>query len=215
MPDASTFALFCVAALALLVVPGPAVLYIVARSVEQGRRGGLVSVAGIHLGTLVHVGAATAGLSALLVRSALAFTALKLAGAVYLVVLGMRRLLRPAAAEGAAVERTALRRMFWQGAVVNVLNPKTALFFFAFLPQFVEPGRGRVAVQVFALGLTFVVLGALSDGTYALLAGTLGPRLLHQPGAAAARERISGGVCVALGVATAVGVDSPRRLPAT
>ena len=208
MPDASTWMLFCVAALALLVVPGPAVLYIVARSVEQGRRGGLVSVAGIHLGTLVHVGAASAGVSAVLVRSALAFTVVKIAGAGYLVVLGLRRLLRPMPVDHASAPRAALRRVFWQGVVVNVLNPKTAVFFFAFLPQFVDPDAGRVGLQVLILGVTFVVLGALSDGAYALLAGTLGPRLLRRPRAAKARERISGGVCVALGVATA-------RLPAT
>lgn len=215
MPDAATWTLFCVAALALLVVPGPAVLYIVARSVEQGRRGGLMSVAGIHLGTLVHVAAASAGLSALLVRSALAFTSVKLAGAAYLVILGTRRLLRPVATSDAPIAKAALRRVFWQGAIVNVLNPKTAVFFFAFLPQFVDPHAGRVGLQVLVLGITFVVLGAVSDGGYALLAGTIGPRLLHRPRAARARERISGGVCVALGLATAVGAESPRRLPAT
>ena len=215
MPDASTYVLFCAAALALLIVPGPAVLYIVARSVEQGRRGGLISVAGIHLGTLVHVGAASMGLSAVLVRSALAFTIVKIAGAAHLVALGLRRLLRPRIVGDTTVTRATLSRVFWQGTIVNVLNPKTAVFFFAFLPQFVEPAGGSAGLQILLLGITFVVLGAMSDGVYALLAGTLGPRLLHRPRAQTARERVSGGVCVALGVATAFGADTPRRLPAT
>ena len=215
MPTIESLAVFAVASAVLILIPGPAVLYIVARSVEQGRRGGLVSVAGIHLGSLVHVGAASAGLSALLVRSALAFTVVKIAGAAYLIALGLRRLLRPRLVADTAVAHAALSRVFWQGAIVNVLNPKTAVFFFAFLPQFVEPSRGSAGLQILFLGLTFVVLGAMSDGAYALLAGTLGPRLLHRPRSQAARERASGGVCVALGVATAFGAETPRRLPAT
>jgi len=213
MPSATTLILFAGAALLLLAIPGPAVMYIVARSVEHGRRGGLVSVLGIHTGTLVHVAAAAVGLSALLVRSATVFTAVKLVGAAYLVGLGLRRLLRPRRRDASPrqPDEDALRRVYWQGVVVNVLNPKTGVFFFAFLPQFVHPASGRVGVQILVLGLTFVVLGVASDSAYALLAGTVGPRLFARPGAVVARERVSGGVCVALGVATALGAHSPRR----
>ena len=135
MPEPSTLAVFVVAAVALLVTPGPAVLYIVARSVEQGRWAGLVSALGVHVGTLVHVAAAALGLSALLVSSALAFDIVKYLGAIYLVYLGIRRLLASdARAEAGAAAPRSLRRLFAQGIVVNVLNPKTALFFLAFLP---------------------------------------------------------------------------------
>ena len=186
------------ATLALLVVPGPAVLYIVARSIEQGRRGGVLSVLGIHTGTLVHVAAASVGLSAILVRSATAFTIVKLAGAAYLVVLGLRRLLRPAVSDDDGTPKKRSRHVYWQGVVVNVLNPKTAVFFFAFLPQF-----ARTKSEIVVLGATFVVLGVLSDGTYALLAGTLGPRLSAGRAAQRLRERVSGAFCVALGLVTA------------
>src|SRR4051812_9439861 len=144
VPDASSMALFATAALALLLIPGPAVLYIVSRSVDQGRRAGLVSVLGIHTGSLVHVTAATLGLSALLVSSATAFQIVKYVGAAYLIVLGLRQILDRRRRRVAAVElpELPLRRIYLQGVIVNVLNPKTAVFFFAFLPQFVEPGHG-------------------------------------------------------------------------
>ena len=140
IPDPPAIGVFVLAALALLLVPGPAVLYVVARSIEQGRRAGVVSVLGIHVGTLVHIAAATLGLSALVLSSAVAFTAVKIAGAVYLIGLGLWTLLskHPETEIPLGGERN-LRRAFAQGIVVNVLNPKTALFFLAFLPQFVDP----------------------------------------------------------------------------
>jgi threonine/homoserine/homoserine lactone efflux protein len=173
-PSPTTLELFAAAAIALLLVPGPAVLYIVAQSAEQGRRVGLVSVAGIHLGTLVHVTAAAIGLSALIVASAVAFGIVKYAGAAYLVYLGIRRLLARTEVAPPEVRLQPLRRAFLRGVVVNVLNPKTALFFLAFLPQFVDPGRGDVWFQVLVLGIVFVALGLVSDSLYALAAGTLG-----------------------------------------
>ena len=199
VPDSHALALFAAAALALLLVPGPAVLYIVAQSAEHGRLAGIVSVAGVHLGTLVHVAAAAAGLSALIVSSAVAFSVVKYAGAAYLVYLGIRRLLTSEAAELEPRDQP-LSELFVQGVVVNVLNPKTAFFFLAFLPQFVDPER-TVWTQVVILGLTFVLLGFLSDGLYALAAGTLG-RWLR------ARWRMlryaSGSVFVGLGVSAAL-----------
>jgi len=172
VPDSHALWLFAGAALALLLIPGPAVLYIVAQSAEHGRLAGLVSVAGVHLGTMVHVAAAAVGLSAIVVSSAVAFSVVKYAGAAYLVYLGVRRLLTRESAELLAPRDAPLSRLFSQGVVVNVLNPKTALFFLAFLPQFVDPAR-TVWTQVLVLGVTFVLLGFLSDGLYAVAAGTL------------------------------------------
>ena len=185
IPDPPAIGLFVVAALALLLVPGPAVLYVVARSIDQGRRAGLVSVLGIHVGTLVHIAAATLGLSALVVSSAVAFTVVKIAGAVYLIGLGLWTLFSSRAEPDVALggERN-LRRAFAQGIVVNVLNPKTALFFLAFLPQFVDPERT-----------------VWTQGLYAVTAGTLA-RWLR------ARRRVlryaSGSVFVGLGVSAAL-----------
>jgi threonine/homoserine/homoserine lactone efflux protein len=162
-PDATSLWLFGLAALALLVIPGPAVLYIVVQSAEQGRRIGLASVAGVHLGTLVHVAAASAGLSALIVASSLAFSVVKYAGAAYLVYLGIRKLLERDVDTPVERRRYPLRRAFVRGAVVNALNPKTALFFLAFLPQFVAPDRGGVWSQALVLGVVFVGLGLVTD----------------------------------------------------
>jgi threonine/homoserine/homoserine lactone efflux protein len=178
-PDSTAVWLFCLAALALLAIPGPAVLYVVVQSAEQGRRVGLASVAGIHLGTLVHVAAAAAGLSALIVASAVAFSVVKYAGAAYLIYLGIRKLLERSSPEQRP-RPEPLRRAFARGIVVNVLNPKTALFFLAFLPQFVDADRGGVWSQALVLGLVFVGLGLVSDSLYALAAGTVGGLLRRQ-----------------------------------
>jgi threonine/homoserine/homoserine lactone efflux protein len=147
IPSASSIGVFAVAATLLLLTPGPAVLYIVARSLEQGRIAGLASVFGITTGTLVHVLASTLGLSALLASSALAFALVKYAGAGYLIYIGMRRILSRAAAQPSLTKlpRRSLGRLYRDGFIVNLLNPKTALFFLAFLPQFVDPaGRGPI-----------------------------------------------------------------------
>ncbi|BDP41666.1 RhtB family transporter [Deinococcus aetherius] len=204
MPDPSTLALFVVAALALLLVPGPSVLYIVARSLHQGRRAGLVSALGVQTGGLVHVLAAAVGLSALVLSSALLFSLVKYLGAVYLVFLGVRTLLGPE--ETHAVQMPTpkhLSQVFWQGALVNALNPKTALFFLAFLPQFIRPERGPVAVQTLILGALFLLLATLSDGMYALLAGTVGKRLQGNRVFARRQKYVTGGVYIALGIGTA------------
>ncbi len=203
MIPASALLLFCLAAGALIVVPGPAVLYIVARSVHQGRRAGLVSALGVAAGGLVHVAGAVLGFSALLASSALAFTAVRWLGAAYLVFLGLRTLLGgPDAQVAAAPEPAPPRRLFAQGFVVNLLNPKTALFFLAFLPQFVDPARGRVPLQMLLLGGLFIGMAIMSDATYALLAGTLGNRLGKTAGARRRARLFTGSVYVALGVGT-------------
>ena len=203
MFDPGRLALFVGAALALLVVPGPAVLYIVTQSIGGGRRAGFMCTLGIHTGTLVHVGAATVGLSALLASSALAFDVVKYLGAAYLIVVGIRRLAgldRGEAEEHVPRSRGSLYR---QGIVVNVLNPKTALFFLAFLPQFVDPSRGAAWGQILALGLLFACLGFLSDGTWALVAGTLGERLRRSTRFPSIQRYVSGTVFLGLGAVAA------------
>src|SRR3954469_17304830 len=200
-PDSGTLSVFALTAMALLVIPGPAVLYVVVQGAEQGRRVGLASVAGIHLGTLVDVTAATIGLSALIVASSLAFNAVKYVGAAYLVYVGARKLLgRDEAAEEMGPRRESLRRAFVRGAVVNVLNPKTALFFLALLPQFVDPDRGGVWSQALVLGLLFVALGLVTDSGYALAAGTVGGLLRRRR----AMRYGSGAIFIGLGAAAAV-----------
>jgi threonine/homoserine/homoserine lactone efflux protein len=200
-PDATSLWLFSLAALALLAIPGPSVLYIVTQSAERGRRVGLAAVAGVHLGSLVHVAAATAGLSALVVASALAFNVVKYGGAAYLVYLGVRKLLERDREEDVETEPEPLRRALLRGIVVNVLNPKTALFFVAFLPQFIDADRGGVWSQALVLGIVFVGLGLVSDSMYALAAGTVGGLIRRR------RKLVrygSGVVYVTLGAAAAL-----------
>lgn len=205
IPGAASLGLFVGAALALLLVPGPAVLYIFARSVEQGRTAGLVSILGIHAATLVHVAAAAAGLSALLASSALAFAVVKYAGAAYLIWLGLRKLFGPAGPGGATIALPARSRarLFREGFVVNLLNPKTALFFLAFLPQFAEVERGHVAMQIAFLGLVFTAIGMVTDSAYAVAAGTAGNFLKRSPAYLAAERWVSGVVFIGLGLTAA------------
>ena len=211
IPDASTLALFVAAALALLLVPGPAVLYIVARSVEQGRSAGLVSVVGVHLGSLVHIAAAAVGLSSLLVSSAVAFNVVKYLGAAYLLYLGIRALMSRVERDDVEVRPAPLRKLLRQGAVVNILNPKTALFFLAFLPQFVDPAAGHAALQIVFFGLVFVALGFVTDGLYALLAGTAGNWLRSSRAYAALQRYVSGTVFIGLGLAAAFSGSRQRH----
>ena len=204
LPDPARLAVFVVAALALLIVPGPAVLYVVTRSIHQGRRAGLASVLGIHVGTLVHIAAATAGLSALILSSALAFTAIKFAGAAYLVALGLWTLFaRHGGVEVRVGGERRLRRVFAQGIVVNVLNPKTALFFLAFLPQFVDPNADMPALQIAFLGVLFGSLGLVTDSLWALAAGTAGGLLRGSRRFLQTQRYVAGSVYIGLGVVTA------------
>jgi len=205
MPDPAAIGVFSLASLALLVVPGPSVLYIVTRGITQGRMAGLASVLGVHVGTTFHIAAATLGLSALLMRSILAFNIVKYAGAAYLVYLGIRRLLDDdGPMQTGSVDAHSLARVFRQGVVVNVLNPKTALFFLAFLPQFVDVQKGSAPLQMLALGSIFIVLGLLSDGTYALVSSMLGNRLRTSKAFARRERLLSGSVYLGLGVGAAL-----------
>ncbi|MEV5745249.1 LysE family translocator [Microbispora rosea] len=175
MIDSSTLLVYAAASAAVVAVPGPNHLYIAARGVAQGRRAGVASALGVETGTLLHIAAAAAGLSYLLARSAELFTAVKWVGVAYLAYLGVRALTRRGA-DGDEPRLQPLRRVFLEGVVVNVLNPKTVLFFLAFLPQFVDPS-GDVPGQVLLLGLVIAVIGLASDLAYALTAGSLGRRL--------------------------------------
>jgi threonine/homoserine/homoserine lactone efflux protein len=210
MFDPSQLPLFLFAALVLLLTPGPAVMYIVARSLDQGRTAGLVSVLSVEIGNFFHVLAATFGLSALLMSSALAFSIIKYLGAAYLIYLGVKRLLsREKPGQVAHVERQPYRQIFLQGVTVAVLNPKTALFFLAFLPQFVDHSLGTVPLQMLTLGCIFVLMAIVSDGLYALLAGSLGGWLKNSSIWRGERYA-SGGVYILLGLAAAFS-DSGKK----
>ncbi len=200
MIDASKLWVFVLASVALAVVPGPAVLYIVAQSVQGGRRVGVVSALGIATGGFVHVVAAVIGLSAVLTASATAFTVVKVGGAAYLVYLGIRVLRSPPddTIGGRRLEPT-MRRVYTQGVVVNVLNPKTALFFLAFLPQFVDPDSAA-RPQLALLGAIFIGIALTSDLVWALAAGTAGSVLRQSRRFLSTQRWVSGSVFIGLGV---------------
>jgi threonine/homoserine/homoserine lactone efflux protein len=212
VPSPSTYALFLATAIALLLVPGPAVLYVVTRSIEMGRSGGLASVAGITTGTVAYVVFATVGLSSLILASTVAFDAVKYVGAAYLLVLGVRRLLGRGLTEpdAEAAPRTR-RRAYAQGVVVNLTNPKTIVFIFAFLPQFVDPKAPHASLQVLALGLSFALLGFLSDSMWAVAAGTVADRLRGSVAIGRVQRWVGGGVLVGLGILAAVWTPSRAR----
>jgi threonine/homoserine/homoserine lactone efflux protein len=212
VPSLSTYAVFLATAIVLLLVPGPAVLYVVTRSIEMGRSGGLASVAGITTATVAYVALAAAGLSSLILASTAAFDAVKYAGAAYLFLLGLRRLLGrgPERVAEEAAPRTR-RRAYSEGVVVNLTNPKTIVFVFAFLPQFVDPQASRAWLQVLALGLSLALLGFLSDSMYALAAGTVADRLRGSAAIARVQRWFGGGVLVGLGILAAVWSPSRAR----
>jgi len=199
----SSLLLFVAGAAVLLVIPGPAVTYVVSRSIGHGRAAGLVFL-GIVTGTLCHVVAAALGISALLSSSAVAFQFVKYLGAAYLIYLGIKTLRHndEQIAEADTGE-TKLLRLYGQGLLVNLLNPKTALFFLAFLPQFVDPGRGHVTLQILQLGILFALMGWCSDSVYAVVAGTVAERIRGSLRLRRAQRNVSGGALIALGLASA------------
>lgn len=201
----SNLSIFLIAALILLLTPGPAVLYIVARSLDQGRLAGFVSVLSIEVGNFVHVLAATLGLSAILVSSALAFSIVKYLGAAYLIYLGVRRLFsHEAGLQQSEFKRQGLGRIFRQGVLVATLNPKTALFFFAFLPQFVDSSKGSITLQLLTLGCMFVIMAIVTDSLYALLAGTIGLWLKRTRSFLRIERYVVGSVYIGLGFTAAL-----------
>lgn len=203
MPSLSTVYAFALASVVLLVIPGPAVLYILNRSVSDGRVVGLAAVGGLELGNLVHVIAAAIGLSAVLATSATAFAVVKWLGAAYLVIVGVRTLMQPAARVDSDRSGVSARRAFGQGVVVNVLNPKVALFFLSFLPQFIRPEDGRTSLQALTLGLVFVAIGCITDGTYSLIASSLRDALLRGRTLPFIQRYVAGTVFIGLGVVAA------------
>lgn len=212
MPSLATYGVFLATGMVLLVVPGPAVLYVVTRSIEMGRAGGLASVAGITTGTFVHVTLATAGISSLILASRPAFDAVRYAGAAYLAFLGVRRLLTRRG-ETIAIERgpRTRRRAYTQGVIVNLTNPKTIVFIFAFVPQFVDPGARHVWLQVLVLGGSFACLGCLSDSAYAIAAGAVAEKLRGSRRIARFERWFGGSMLIGLGAAAALWTPGHSR----
>jgi threonine/homoserine/homoserine lactone efflux protein len=205
MIGSSQLVLFTGAALVLLLIPGPAVLYITARSASQGRVAGLVSVLAIETANFIQAVAAALGLSAILLSSALAFDVVKYLGAAYLIYLGIRKLLSSEdGVENEEVKKESLSRIYWQGFAVNLLNPKTAMFFFAFLPQFIDPAKGNVIAQNLLLGAIFVGMALVTDSVYALLASSLAGKLSGNRGFQKGGRYFAGLVYVGLGITTAL-----------
>jgi threonine/homoserine/homoserine lactone efflux protein len=205
MIEFSQLYLFLGASLALLLVPGPAVLYITARSANQGRLAGLVSVLAIETANFLQAVAATLGLSAILLSSALAFDVVKYLGAAYLLYLGVRKLLvSEEETTNGEVKAESLKRIYWQGFAINLLNPKTALFFFAFLPQFVDPAKGNVTSQTLFLGALFVGMALITDSLYALIASSLADKLRGSRHYQKGQRYFAGLVYVGLGITTAL-----------
>jgi len=209
MPSLETLSVFAVACVGLVALPGPAVLYIVTRGIVHGRRGGVVSMLGVEVGDFVQVLGATAGLAAIIASSATAFTAIKYAGAAYLIYLGVRALREPGPSEDQERPPVSDRHLFWNGFLVGALNPKLTLFLLAFLPQFIDPAAGPVWLQTLVLGSIFSVTAAIGDSAYALAAGTAGQRLrglVRGRGLA----RASGVVYIGMGIGAALGNSRAR-----
>jgi threonine/homoserine/homoserine lactone efflux protein len=214
MPTTATLLAFAAAALALVVIPGPNLIYIITRGIQQGRRAAVVSSLGVQLGMVVHILLATFGLSALVARSPVLFDGIKYVGAGYLVWIGVSHLRRRHVAVDAtvALRPASMRRLFLHGFAINMLNPKVILFVLALLPQFVDPARGSTAPQMLALGAVFIVIALLSDTTFAMASGSVGTWLKGHPGSARHRERVSGLVYLVLGLVVALTGSSSAKV---
>jgi threonine/homoserine/homoserine lactone efflux protein len=205
MPTLHSLLLFLAAGLALNVTPGPDMLYVAARGASEGRSAGIVSALGIGAGTLVHIALVAAGLAALLTAVPVAYLVVKLGGAAYLIYLGIRALLTKSTNDAAApLQPASLGAIFRQGVITNVLNPKVALFFLAFLPQFVDPTRGNPALQVVALGLLFNTTGTLVNLAVAIGSSRAAARLRGPSRAGSLLQRLTGAIFIALGLRLAV-----------
>ena len=204
MIDPHQYGAFLVAAVVLALLPGPGLMYILARSLGGGRWAGIQSALGTGAGGMVHVLASAVGLSALIMASSLAFSVVKYAGAAYLIYLGLRVLLSKEEVSLAAAAPERQSRLFTQGAMTELLNPKTALFFLAVIPQFVKPATGHVFGQFLLLSTTSVVVNTLNAMLVATLAGFLGARLQGNPRFQRGQKVASGGAMIALGTYVAV-----------
>jgi threonine/homoserine/homoserine lactone efflux protein len=204
VPDLNSLISFAVASVALLVIPGPAVIYIVNRSVADGRQIGLAAVVGLELGTFMHVLAATVGLSAILATSENAFNVVKYLGASYLILIGLRTLTRKPEAISTSASSMTQSQAFRQGFIINTLNPKIALFFLSFLPQFIDPNISSNARQSLILGSVFVLCGFVIDGIYALTASSLREVLVKGKALPFIQQYVAGVVFVLLGAAAAL-----------
>ena len=200
MPEKAEFLTFLVAAFALNLAPGPDMLYVIGRSIGQGRKAGIVSSLGVFVGCWVHILAAAFGIAALLRSSPVAFNAVRYAGAAYLIYLGIRMLAQKTNLTSQPIKAESLARIFRQGAITNVLNPKVAIFFLAFLPQFINTQRGSVALQIVLLGLIFNVGGTLVNLAVAYAGGTLGELLRRNLTLARLQRQFTGLIFVGLGL---------------
>ena len=200
MPDLHSLLLFLAAGLALNFTPGPDMLYVAARGASEGRAAGIVSALGIGAGTLVHITLVALGLAALLAAVPVAYLVVRIGGAVYLIYLGVRALRSQASLVLQHVEPAPLEVVFRQGVITNVLNPKVALFFLAFLPQFVDPSRGNPALQVVALGLLFDTTGTLVNLAVALGSSRAAARLRGTDRAGAVLHKVTGLLFIGLGL---------------
>lgn len=203
VPAAEALLSFAAASFVLLIIPGPAVLYIVNRSMSDGRSVALASVAGLEIGNFAHAIAATAGLSAVIAASATAFGVIKWAGAIYLVGVGLFTLLRRPDRVALSADHLSKRKAFTQGVIVNVLNPKVALFFLSYLPQFINQDGGPAWSQALALGILFVVIGCVTDSVWAITTSGLRDVLLKGKSLSFVQRWVSGSVFVVLGVLAA------------
>ncbi|MDQ3526163.1 MAG: LysE family translocator [Chloroflexota bacterium] len=214
MPTIPTLIAFAIAAIALVAIPGPNLIYIITRGIQQGRRAAVVSALGVEVGTLIHIVLATFGLSAIIASSPVLYDVVKYAGAGYLIWLGVSLIRRKA---GSAEERievcpAGMRTIFLHGLAINLLNPKVILFVMALLPQFVDPSRGSTVGQMLVLGLVLVSVGTMGDMIYAFASGAVGSWLHRHPDADRQRDRASGVIYLALGVIVALtGSGSAER----
>jgi len=200
MPEKAAFVAFLIAAFALNLAPGPDMLYVIGRSVGQGRKAGIVSSLGVFVGCWVHILAAAFGIAALLQSSPMTFNAVRYAGAAYLIYLGIKMLAQKTDLTSQQLRAERLGVIFRQGAVTNMLNPKVAIFFLAFLPQFIDASRGSVALQIVVLGLIFNIGGTLVNLAVAYAGGTLGELLRRNQSIARLQRRFTGLIFVGLGL---------------
>jgi threonine/homoserine/homoserine lactone efflux protein len=200
MPEKAAFLAFLIAAFALNLAPGPDMLYVIGRSVGQGCKAGIVSSLGVFVGCWVHILAAAFGIAALLRSSPVAFNAVRYAGAAYLIYLGVKMLAQQTDLSSQQLKAERLGVIFRQGAITNMLNPKVAIFFLAFLPQFVDARRGNVVLQILLLGLIFNVGGTLVNLAVAYAGGTLGELLRRNQSIARLQRRFTGLIFVGLGL---------------